>query len=283
MGQVQIVMTNDPREFQRRVWEFLEQRIQLNVFATVLLGALEGRFEGALFATVTEETGELAGLAMRTPPFSLLVSELDRSSCDELLDVWLARDPHIPGSNSIPTTARTLAAAWRARTGGETECQRAMAMHALTGVLDPPHVPPGGLRLARTEEREQMISWWNAFAKEAGTHGGAHAVASVDSRMAGDQLFVWEDRGPTSVVALSPQVAGVVRIGPVYTPPEFRRRGYAGMAVAEASRHALANGATTCMLFTDVANPTSNKIYAEVGYERFADWEEYGYFPPPPD
>jgi predicted GNAT family acetyltransferase len=76
------------------------------------------------------------------------------------------------------------------------------------------------------------------------------------------------------MIGLAPEVAGVVRIGPVYTPPQHRRRGYAGSAVAAASRRALAEGATRCMLFTDLANPTSNKIYAEVGYRRCADWEE---------
>jgi hypothetical protein len=29
------------------------------------------------------------------------------------------------------------------------------------------------------------------------------------------------------------------------------------------------------------ANPTSNKIYAEVGYHRFGAWEEYRFEPPP--
>jgi uncharacterized protein len=65
-----------------------------------------------------------------------------------------------------------------------------------------------------------------------------------------------------------------VRVGPVYTPPEARGRGYASSAVAAVSRHALATGSHTCMLYTDVANPTSNKIYADVGYRRIADWEE---------
>jgi predicted GNAT family acetyltransferase len=65
----------------------------------------------------------------------------------------------------------------------------------------------------------------------------------------------------------------------VYTPPHRRRRGYAGSAVAAASRRALAGGATTCMLFTDLANPTSNKIYAEVGYRRAGDWEEHAFEP----
>jgi predicted GNAT family acetyltransferase len=44
--------------------------------------------------------------------------------------------------------------------------------------------------------------------------------------------------------------------------------------VAAASRGALQSGAARCMLFTDLANPTSNKIYAEVGYRRCGDWEE---------
>jgi predicted GNAT family acetyltransferase len=64
-------------------------------------------------------------------------------------------------------------------------------------------------------------------------------------------------------------------IGPVYTPPERRRRGYAGAGVAAISRRLLAAGASRCLLFTDLDNLTSNKIYHEVGYRRFADWEQH--------
>jgi predicted GNAT family acetyltransferase len=75
-------------------------------------------------------------------------------------------------------------------------------------------------------------------------------------------------------------VAGVVRIGPVYTPVGARRRGYSSSAVAALSRQALEAGAHTCMLFTDLTNPTSNKIYADVGYRRFGEWEEAEFTPP---
>jgi predicted GNAT family acetyltransferase len=78
-----------------------------------------------------------------------------------------------------------------------------------------------------------------------------------------------------SIVGVTRPVAGVVRIGPVYTPDALRGRGYASAAVAAVSRRALAGGASTCMLFTDLANSTSNKIYAEVGYRRLAGWEEH--------
>lgn len=65
----------------------------------------------------------------------------------------------------------------------------------------------------------------------------------------------------------------MARVGPVYTPPAQRGRGYAGSAVAGLSRRVLARGARRCALFTDLANPTSNKIYAEVGYRPLCDWE----------
>lgn len=89
--------------------------------------------------------------------------------------------------------------------------------------------------------------------------------------LARERLFVWDDHGPASMVSLSPIVAGVTRLGPVYTPPELRRRGYASSAVAAASRRALAEGGRRCALFTDLSNPTSNKIYDDVGYRRIAD------------
>ena len=91
---------------------------------------------------------------------------------------------------------------------------------------------------------------------------------------------MWEDGGePLSLIAARMTGNGYGWIGPVYTPPERRRRGYAGAGVAAASRRLLDAGASRCMLFTDLDNPTSNKIYHEVGYRRFADWEHHRFTP----
>jgi predicted GNAT family acetyltransferase len=84
---------------------------------------------------------------------------------------------------------------------------------------------------------------------------------------------VWDDGRAVCEVANAPPTSGVARLGPVYTPPEFRGRGYASSAVAARTRLAIQNG-LRCALFTDLANPTSNKIYADVGYRRVADWDE---------
>jgi predicted GNAT family acetyltransferase len=271
------VLTDDASEFKRRAWAFLEQRMQCNVLATVLMSVLDGRYDDvrSLFGYSLDDTGAVSAVAIRTPPFSMLTSELMPAAAEALLDAWLGEDPELPGANAAPATASALAEGWRARTGGSTRRARSMAMHALERVVDPPRPPAGRLRLGERSERELLIEWHQGFAEEAGLIGGAHAIAMVDAGLCQDGLLVWDDGGPVSLVGISPPVAGVVRIGPVYTPHERRRRGYAGMAIAEVSRRALAQSARACMLFTDLANPTSNKIYAEVGYCRFGDWEEH--------
>jgi predicted GNAT family acetyltransferase len=154
------------------------------------------------------------------------------------------------------------------------------AMHELTVVMDPAHPPAGRLREPSDAERSTLIDWMGAFIAEAGVVADADIAGHVDVRLRLGGLLVWDDGGAVSLVGMQPRVAGVVRIGPVYTPPEHRRRGYAGAAVAQACRRALAEGVERCTLFTDLANPTSNKIYAEVGFRRMSDWEEHVFDPP---
>ncbi len=64
---------------------------------------------------------------------------------------------------------------------------------------------------------------------------------------------------------------GAVRVGPVYTPPERRGRGYAGGATVAASQAARDAGAAEVVLYTDLANSTSNALYQRLGYHPVED------------
>jgi len=276
MPRLRFVLTRDPGEFAERTERLLAASLECNVLSTVLMTVLEGsdRDPPPIFAIGITEPDEVSFAAMRTPPWPLLTSRLEPGDAEPLIDRWLEVDPDVSALSGLPETARALAAAWVRRTGGTSRRTFSEAMHVLTEVQDPPRPAPGALRLPRPDERDLVVRWMEEFIGEAGLIGAAQAASMVDARIRQEGLLVWDDGQPVSLVGVNPPAAGVVRVGPVYTPLQFRRRGYAGSAVAAVSRRALAGGADRCMLFTDLANPTSNKIYAEVGYRRCGDWEE---------
>jgi predicted GNAT family acetyltransferase len=276
---VRFELTRRAEDFAARAERFLAAKIERNVLATVLENVRSSQFAGAdpLFACGTDDSGELRAVALRVPPWPLLATDIDASDANTLLDVWLREDPGLPGVNGQPVTARAIAAGWAAITGGSTRVRMREAMHVLEEVRDPPRRARGTLRAARSTERDVLTRWMRAFAEEAGVLGADRAAEIVDAQLSRGRLFVWDDHGPVSLVSISPTIAAVTRIGPVYTAPQRRRRGYASSAVAATSRRALAAGAQRCALFTDLANPTSNKIYADVGYRRLAEWEEHAF------
>jgi len=279
----EISITSDAEAFAAVAARFLGAELEREQLARILDGVLKGRYgeQRNHFATVLDAHGELVAAALRTPPHSLNCTQLpDLALAPELVEVWLARDPDVVGVGAEPETARAIAAAWARRTGGDTDLHLSMAMHAARAIEDPPRRAAGRLRLAAAADRDRLVRWWRAFFIEAEPLHPDDAEQAVAARYEDDALHVWEDGGEAvSLIGARLTGNGHGWIGPVYTPPELRRRGYAGAGVAAASRRLLDAGASDCMLFTDLANPTSNKIYHEVGYRRFADWEDHRFMP----
>lgn len=275
--KMRIELTKDVERLAPAVEGYLAQRLERNVLATVLAGLWRGRFDAtrALLAACFDEHGHLQAVALRTPPRAMLATGFTAQSARLLMERWLAEDPLLPGVSAEPEPAHAILAAWTSLTGGRSRCSMREALHELTEVKGPSRPASGWLRVAAEQERELLVEWEKAFAVEAGTGVAEQAERSVITRLEAGAQRVWDDGGPVCALALAPPVEGTVRIGPVYTPPCHRGHGYAGSAVAAACRETLDGGARRCMLFTDLANPTSNKIYADVGFRAFAEWEEH--------
>jgi predicted GNAT family acetyltransferase len=274
---VRVALTDSAERFGERAGELLEARLEHNLLATVLFSVRghPGHHPRALFATVESPTGELVGAALRTPPRPLLASIMEPAAAELLMAEWLRADPDLDGLNAPQPVASQLAGAWQRLTGRRVRASFDEAAYSLERVIAPARPAEGSLRACEEADRELLVRWSAAFGHEAGVFDDG-AELMVERRLSHGGLFLWEDGGePVSMVGLNVAVAGVVRVGPVYTPREHRNRGYASTAVAAASQRALAGGARTCMLFADLANATSNRIYSALGYERFADWREY--------
>ena len=90
-------------------------------------------------------------------------------------------------------------------------------------------------------------------------------------------LYLWKsaDGQLVSIAAKNRETRNGATISLVYTPPEHRRRGYAGRLVASLSQHLLDGGKTLCNLYTDLSNPTSNGVYQRIGYTQIAESRFY--------
>jgi predicted GNAT family acetyltransferase len=223
---------------------------------------------------LAEDGSDLVGAALRTPPHNLILARpLDDSALEALAD---AIDDELPGVVAAQPEVETFAAAWTAKTGAMPRTERGQGIFALERV-EPVSGVPGRMRDAGADDRPLAVDWWQAFLEEAlGESSYRESVThAVDHRLEADDAGVslWEDDRTVSLAAFGNPTPNGIRIGPVYTPPELRRRGYASALVAELSDRLLTER-RFCFLYTDLANPTANKIYEQIGYQRVCEAAE---------
>jgi hypothetical protein len=218
--------------------------------------------------------------ALMTPPYNLVLAEpAGDEALATLLGAVRADKVTVPGIVGNLPHVRTAAERWATSSGVTVRVVQSQGVYALTRVLDV-RPAPGAPRAATFAERDLLVRWLTDFAAEALPTGedAERIERSIDARLAGAHRGLWfwtiEDE-PVSLAGFGGRTPSGIRVGPVYTPPEHRRRGYAINLVAELSRWLLAQGYHACFLYTDLANPTSNRIYGDIGYERVADSVEY--------
>jgi predicted GNAT family acetyltransferase len=231
---------------------------------------------------LAEDAGATRGAAVRTPPHNLVLA---RPQDDLALEALASRiDDEIPGVIAALPEVERFAAHWAELRGGKPAVRRSQGIFQLDRV-EPVWGVTGHMRPAETVDRPLLIEWWRAFAEEAlgERPTEAAAVHQIDHRLeAGEAgIVLWEDREPNSFAAYGNPTPNGIRIGPVYTPPERRRRGYASALVAALSERLLRKR-RFCFLYTDLANPTSNKIYEQIGYRRICDAAEIVFSPASP-
>lgn len=179
----------------------------------------------------------------------------------------------MPGVNGVSAAAHSFADVWRELTGAAATVRMGLRVFELRQVQPPSNVP-GSMRAAGDADLELVLSWFRDFQAEANVNDPPPQAEHVLRRIQERGVYLWDDGGPVSLAAKGRQTAHGVSIGPVFTPVAWRGRGYASACVAALSQLILDEGWAFCTLFTDLANPTSNKIYQQVGYRPVCDFSE---------
>jgi len=267
--------------------EFLDATLALrsadpvatNIHGSIATGVAAGRrYERAYWFVVEDDAARVVGAALWTLPHKLLVTPMPLEAARALGEAAGRLEVAVHGVIGPAAVATAVAAA--AVPGAALFTYMGEQLLVLEDYV-PPGLVPGAPRPVSVDDLDEAERWLDAFTAEAG-------VLVVNNRAAVEnslgRLWFWElDGVPVSLAGHAPVVetpgAVVARVGPVYTPPAYRRRGYAGAVTATVVEHLLPE-VDRVMLYTDAANATSNAIYERLGFRHVADVVDLDVVPP---
>lgn len=282
---MEVRVHREPREF----WSVAEplyraDPIRHTIALTVFRRILDAPDPGDTAPTLLTcwDRGRIAAAAPRNPPWPLIGSGLSDGAVEAIAEMLLDVDPRLPGVNGPRDIAEPFATTWSNLTGATVREAKAYRLYRLAR-LEPP-VVPGRMRLATPDDAPLLGGWHRDFEVEAAggeREPGRHETNVRRELALGNAQVLWEVAGrPVCWAATRAPIDGMSRVGPVYTPPESRGRGYGSAATAAATQWALDAGAENVLLFTDLANPTSNSIYQRIGYRPVYDSTELEFHDP---
>lgn len=280
-----VIRFDDVNAFAARAEPYLLPREAEHNLSFGLLANIKSdpaRFPDAVFALVEDE-GDVVLAALRTNvERGLILSLAARTDAVPLLAAHLHAAGMVLAAMSGPVDeGRVFAETWSRLSGLPFRVNVPLRSFKLEKV-EPVHGVPGFLRRAREDDYATLVGWDMAFRREA-FPDDEHHIADVERTVrlrleAGTAgYYVWDHNGAVTYTGYGGPTPHGIRIGPVYTPPEQRRHGYASACVAGASQSLLDGGRKFCFLFTDARNPTSNHIYQQIGYRHVCDFTEYSF------
>jgi hypothetical protein len=267
-----ILFTEDPAVALEKGREFLaSQPVLHNLILSLLHARIANPEPGRYWLATRQE--KVVGVVIQSPlNFGAILSPMSASVVEAVAEAIAEVGISLPGVNGDATSAAHFAGHWSEK--------RKSAITPFEGVrlyewLEPGERPDvaGRLRPALPIDRSLIIEWTRGFSLEIGEPTGDIEVR-VDRQLNEGEVWVWNHGEAMSMAVCRKPAEGVVRFSGVYTPPGQRNRGYAAACVHALSKH-MRNAGFRCVLYTDLANPTSNSIYRRIGYRAVAEGLRY--------
>ncbi len=227
------------------------------------------------YLSIVESQNSIIGVAIQTPPYGLVLSKIKDLQALELMTKNLSQNQiKLPTVGGLPIEAKAFVEKWHTLTQQSYHLEMQLRIHCLNQVQSIIQ-SNGKLRLATIKDKPLLLEWCQAFIEEATPNSPENSEHLVDFHLNQNSIYIWQDSTPVSIVCGSGNITVGGNISLVYTPPQYRQKGYASSCVAAVTQHLLDRGYPNCYLFTNLANPTSNHIYHQIGYQPICDWHHY--------
>lgn len=276
---MQVVRHSEAKSFRQKVDNFL---LRDEVAHNVILGITSRiitngeTYDDVFLAHVENDAGEVIAATMRTVPHGAVLSNIsDKAAIPLLVDAFAEDYDSLPSVLGIPEDALQFAELWQAKNGQSFHINMEQGIYKLESLIPPQNIS-GEARQARHEDFDLLLKWFLGFHVDIGGDEITQEIVDFTKKNIETKiskpilggLRLWLDDGqPVSMAAANRESANGGGVGPVYTPSKFRGRGYASAVTAAVSQAILDSGKQFCFLYTDLANPTSNKIYQAIGYK----------------
>lgn len=272
---IELEYFDDARGYHAAVTPFAQQAETEN---NLVIG-LSAQLVAGLLATpsppllvLAREAGAVVGAAFCTRPFALVLSTMADETARFIAAGLRARGESLTGVMAPERVAAAFAETWMAP-AAVPPVSSALRAYRLDRVIPPP-ATNGHMLIASEAEAERVLAWQRAFAGEVRERATTDAEV-IRRRLLAGEFAMWRDGEPVAMAGFGGPTPRGIRVNMVYTPPEFRRRGYAAALVAALSQRLLDGGRKFCFLFTDLANRTSNGVYQRIGYRPVCDFAVY--------
>ncbi|WP_439021930.1 GNAT family N-acetyltransferase [Bacillus thuringiensis] len=268
---IQLHVYKEILNFKEEVTPFLEKNEQEN---NLILGVLQ-MVQEPIFMGIAKQGEEIAVVFLQTEEKKQIIvanAEISGVAIKVLAKELTKVYPDIPGLIGNKKVVQQLAEEIATLENKKTNVVMEQGVYALEQVKQKWN-EDGIFREINSDELPLIEKWIYQFCEDVKLPTTKEeAEQTAHTLINNHHLFGLEVDGKlVSVAAKTRPTKNNITVNFVYTPTEARKKGYASNCVAALSQRMLDEGYKTTTLYTDLANPTSNKIYQEIGYEQIAE------------
>jgi uncharacterized protein len=272
-----VVRCQNAEEFHEKAFDWLGQKeaennLILGITSNILSKPFFDRQEHYFW--VVEDEGRVVGTAFLTPPYKFTITEMPVEALQALANEIRNTLPGIPGVCGPQESCKRFSHYWNLKTQKSPRLEMSMRIYRLDQ-LETASFNAGVMKNAGEDDISRLIEWTRQFNQETQLRDQMDEKTIVEGYVREQRLYIWEDGEARAMAGYAGPTPNGLRVNMVYTPPEFRRQGYATSLVAALSQKILDSGKKFCFLYTDLFNPTSNGIYQKIGYQPVCDWSVY--------
>ena len=236
---------------------------------TITFSVLVNILHGVCTKTVTDHESFI--LCYSTSPYPVWVWCKNEKNTETVKNIAAALRTHFPAEEGFRwNMTHPLFEALKASDPYFDPLSTAMGLlsYRMDELLPAEHPCSGGPELARADDTKLLCKLWHdaSLEMEGFDHDEEFCLDRVSGHLKDGTLYVWrDDHGELVAMVGWRSTPPFSKIGPVYTLPGQRRKGYAINLVYVVSEQILHNGLTP-ILYTDANYPASNACYKKIGY-----------------